>query len=259
VYLRIPVTASLTISGTATKTLVIRQILNLGTVSWDAGNVISQNGAVFDNQPSANLFIDAPGATWTAQGTGTNTILNRARGNIFVVTPGTTNISGMTVSNLGTLELASGATWKQSGGAFTNGSGSDLQGVGTLDVAGVTPTSIVNTGNVRPGIAGSVGILTIVAPTTGGGWPQGTGSTLFIDITGPLLGTEHDQLNVVGQLTSGGQLNLVGNITYQPRTISLPIVLFNSRVGQTFSITLFNNLPVPILLDYKTSSLSIVW
>jgi len=257
VYLRVPVNVPLNISGTATRSLTIRQILNFGTVNWLGGNIISTNGAVFDNQPSATLAISAAGNSWSGQGTGTNTILNRNRGNVFVTTAGSTSIGpSLFVNNLGTLDIAGGATLKLTG-TFTNGTGADLQGNGTLDVAGIPFASIVNTGTVRPG--GSAGILTIASATTGGGWPQGPGSTLVIDVTGPLLGTEHDQLVVTGQLTSGGALHLVGDGSFAPRTITLPLVLYGSRVGQTFSISLFNNLPVPVLLDYTATAFRVVW
>jgi hypothetical protein len=193
---------------------------------------------VFDNQPSANFILAAAGSQWSGS-TGGGTMVNRARGNVLVTAPGSVTVGTLVaINNLGTLDIAAGATLKATGPSFTNGTGSDLQGNGTLDVASIVPTQLFNTGTVRPGT--SPGILTINAPTTGGGWPQGPGSTLVVEIFGPTPITGYDRLVVNGQITSGGAIQLVGNGTYQPRTISLQIMTFSSRVGQTFGVSLLN-------------------
>jgi hypothetical protein len=249
--LRIPAGVALNIAGTATKAFTGRTIRleSNASATWSLGNVSAIAGATLEVQPNAVFNVSAV-ASWFGSGTPVPVIHISDRANMNVTTSGTTSLPvGLVFNNQGTLDIAAGATLKV-GADLNQLALSTLQGRGVLDVVG--NSKVVNQGTVRPGT--SPGVLTIL-----GNWPQGLGSTLVIEIFGPAPDTGHDRLVVSGQLTSGGALQLVGNGTYQPRTITLQLVTYGSRVGPTFSVSLLGGLTGLQGLNYSLTDFQTVW
>lgn len=112
-------------------------------------------------------------------------------------------------SNDGVIHLDNGSV-AITGNTFTNNAGGQIEGVGTFDVSG---TTFINNGTVSPGL--SPGGLQIV-----GNWTQGADASMLIEVGQ----STHDQLMIDGDMTLGGELQVViiGNPTPQ--------------VGATFTI-----------------------
>jgi len=100
--------------------------------------------------------------------------------------------------NSGTINLSSGQTLQINNGTFQNVPQGILQGNGTLQVPG---TSFTNAGTINPGA--SIGILSIA-----GDLPQTSSGVLNIEIGGPTPGVDYDQLQITGNATLGGTLNI---------------------------------------------------
>ena len=106
-------TAALTISGTSSKTLRSRTIDNAGTATWTGGNILSGQGAVFNNLASATFDVQVD-ATFDFTLGGTVTVFNNA--GTFVKTAGNgTTIIDVDFNNTGTVEAQIGTL------AFTRG------------------------------------------------------------------------------------------------------------------------------------------
>jgi hypothetical protein len=248
----VPSGASLSIGGALTKFLTARSIVASGPVTWSAGSVTTASGAVLDVQPSTTFDVSS-----TGQWSGPGTIEIRDLATMKVRTPGSVVIGPSTIiNNNGTLDIQAGATLKVSGDFNHLGRGI-LLGSGVLDVGG--SPKVTNVGTVRPGGTAIPGILTIIAPNNAEGWPQAAGTILDIDVFGPVEGTGHDKLVISGRITSGGSLRLIGNGTYQPRTISLQIMTYGARVGQTFSVSLLGGLTGLLGINYSLTDLRMVF
>jgi hypothetical protein len=224
-------------------------------VNWTAGSVTANNGAALDVLPDATFNLSSTGQ-WNGSGLPA-TIAIQARATMKVTTAGSTAIGPVAVlNNAGALDLQAPAVLKVTGD-FNNLTGGELMGTGTLDVGG--SPKVTNAGAVRPGGTAIPGILTIVAPSSAEGWPQAAGTILDIDVFGPVEGTGHDKLVVSGRITTGGSLRLIGNGTYQPRTVSLQIMTFGAQVGQTFSVGLLGGLTGLLGINYSLTDLQMVF
>lgn len=233
--LRIPLSGSFAIIGTASRTFSGRTILALGPVSWVGGSVNTTGGAVLDVQPNAIFDVSS-----TGQWAGASTIEIRDLATMKVTTAGSVTIGPTTVLNInGTLDIQAGANIKFNG-EFNLGGRGIFVGNGSLDANGAS--RVTNAGTIRPGGTSTPGTLTIVAPNNGEGWPQGAGTVLDLDVFGPEPGTGYDRLVVSGRLTTGGSLRLIGNGVYRPSGIDLHIVAYGQQLGQTFSVALLGGL-----------------
>jgi len=151
------------------------------TITNNANFTINRSNAVVQGTDFSGSAISGTGS-FTQAGTGTTTL---TAANTY---------TGVTTVNAGTL-LVNGST-SSSSAVTVNNSGTTLGGTGTI---GGTVT--VNSGaNLSPGT--SPGILNTGSVTLN------SGSNLRIDINGPTVGTQYDQLNVTGTVTLTGS-NLV--------------------------------------------------
>ena len=192
-------------------------VLGTATVSLNGGNLtaISNNARV--RLPNADSFT---------LNNATATVANLSLdGGTFNLSSGTLVVSGA-LTNTGTIDLASNATFRKTGGFINNGT---LQGSGTIDVrAGNTLT---NNGTLSPGGSGTAGRLSIT-----GDLVMGSSSTLAIDVLGAAVaGTDYDQLAVSGTATLGGTLSLTERTGFKTQfSQSLTPLTYGSKSG-TFS------------------------
>jgi Tol biopolymer transport system component len=203
--------------GGGPKTLDNYEVVNLSSATWSAGNITASSGGRFRNEAGATLSVT---------------------GNVTFAGGGGTPAPAF--ENQGILDVQ-GATLSVSTG-FTHDAFAVLQGTGTLDIASATPVTF--DGDVNPGT--SPGILAITGP-----FPQGAGSTLNVELSGPLPGSGHDQLNVSGAATPDGALTLTTG--YTPTLgDNLLMLSFGSRTGQFASVTGLDDL-------YPTTGTAIAW
>jgi filamentous hemagglutinin family protein len=151
--------------------------------------------------------------------------------NVPFTNTGTLNVNAGTLTlqsfptNAGTLFVANDATFA-TGGAALNNTGT-IGGNGTIDLAGAMLT---NNGNVSPGA--SPGDLTIF-----GDYTQSSAGVLTIEVAGTNPGTEYDVLNVNGNATLGGTLNIVPVNGYTPPPQqNYNVVTYNSHSGDFNSV-----------------------
>ena len=248
----IPDKAALNIAGSTTKTFTTRTIVIQGGASanWALGSVNASAAATLDVQSSAVFNVSSPGA-WSYGGGTAPLIHIRDRADMNVTTAGTTTLAaGVVFNNQGTLTIATGATLKV-GADLNLLAGSTLQGDGVLDVIG--NSKVVNQGTTKPGINGP-GILTIA-----GSWPQPLGSAVVIDVWGPTLGTQYDQLKITGASTPlGASLQVVGNGSYQPNTITLTPVTWSGLPVGVYTVTYFSILQARSVTNLITG-LAVTW
>jgi len=131
----------------------------------------------------------------------------------------------------GTIQVASGATFRRSGG-FTNSATGVLAGGGTIDLVGATLT---NDGAVRPGGAGTIGTLSIA-----GNFVQGSGGSLDVDLAS---GPSYDVLAVSGAATLDGTLNVNYLGGYTGAGNVHPVLAYASATGTFATINDVNSLP----------------
>jgi hypothetical protein len=213
-----PIGASLSVtSGT---------LLNTGTIDAAAGTGGNRAlDAVLNNQGpmsvGTNLTITKADAVHTNGSsigiTGGNLTINQSGGN-----PSFTNVAG------GFIDIATGLTLRINTGNVTNAVNGRIQGKGTLDITG---TTFFNDGELIPGA--SPGILTIAggAPLLGGT------STVSIELGGPTLDTEYDQLVSTSAITLSGTLDVKLINGYDPtgKAVTFTVVAGNNG-GSRFGI-----------------------
>jgi hypothetical protein len=126
------------------------------------------------------------------------------------VNAGTLNHASGSGSTAGTLNVASGATFKRDGG-FTN-SGL-ITGAGTIDVGTGTLT---NQGTLAPGGLGVAGRITVLGHAT-----LAASSRLDIDIGGTLAAGGYDVLDVSGSLALGGTLGAIAVVAHHEFVLAI--------------------------------------
>ncbi len=211
------------------------------------------DGATLTNQGQADLDVDGSGINGArlilisgAQflNAGTFTVQNAAGVSVIPSGPGTfdntgtlalyaTNnasflvASGVTFNNSGTVDMQSGtlqfATYytqtdgvtKLDGGTIVTSSPLDIEG-GLLDGSGTITGGVNNAGATNPGF--SPGLITI-----SGDYTQQPSGQLSIEL-GTTPGTQYDQVDVGGNVTLAGALNVSD------------INAFTSTAGETFTI-----------------------
>jgi hypothetical protein len=126
---------------------------------------------------------------------------------------GSDSLDGGTLINDGTAAWNSGNVRVQGGGTLQNAPGATfgspgnpgglylingiLAGVGTINA------NVANAGQVNPGGGDAPGALAII-----GSYAQSSSGVLNIELGGPTAGTEYDQLNVAGNASLAGTLNI---------------------------------------------------
>jgi hypothetical protein len=150
-------------------------------------------------------------------------------------------LSGRTLINAGSVSWLNSGTFSiLNGGVLNNlptgtfgsaGNASTLAlNGGTLAGAGTVNANVSNSGQVNPGGTGAPGALAI-----NGSYSQSGSGVLNIELGGPTAGSQFDQLNVTGNTSLGGTLNisLLPNLGHVCG-VSFPILNAGSVSG-TFS------------------------
>jgi len=185
--------------------LTIGSLEGSGSVRLGANNLTAgANSAstTFSGVMQDGGFGGGTGGSLTKTGTGTLTL------------SGANTYTGATMVNGGTL-LVNGST--SSSSAVTVNSGGTLGGTGLIG----GPVTVASGGNLSPGT--SPGILNTGAVTLN------SGSNFLIDINGPTVGTDYDQLNVTGTVTlNGGNLVLTIGGTL---TVGEQFTIINNDLG----------------------------
>ncbi len=216
--------------------------LNLfGTSTWSAGFINTANGAVLHIQPGATLLNSFDGGIGGFLGTRSITNAGTFRKNGGT---GTTSVNDPFL-NMGTVEVNTGllgfaqectqtaGTMFLKGGSFSFGPGLGLLG-GTLKGTGAITGSVTNAAAVSPGA--SIGSLALA-----GDYIQTSAGALNIELGGTVPGTGHDQLNISGQVTLAGALNVTLTNGFLPSIgDSFRILSFTSRAGDFASFTGFD-------------------
>ncbi|RKF50106.1 filamentous hemagglutinin N-terminal domain-containing protein [Paraburkholderia fungorum] len=208
-------------SGNGTMVLASGGLLDLSHGgSLSAGNLTLQSGGTLNANASANLNVGGTltnGGTLSLSNSGmtAGSFLNTGTATFANVTGSVSNVSnqgtlsmtsgsalsGETLTNTGQLALANATL---SFGTFTNDTGGNLSGNGTISVASGTGV-LLNNGTIAPGGDGAIGSLSI-----NGGYSQSSTGTLLIDVASA---SSYDTLIYSApSLTLGGtlQTNLLG-------------------------------------------------
>ncbi len=169
---------------------------NNGLIEFASSNVgltVPGGTGAFTNAPGGVITFLGSGVNFSASGSAANSFTNQ--GTINVIASGTIGAFGTT--NVGQIAVSAGQTLTFGVSAFTNAVGGLLTGSGTVN----SGAPITNAGTVSPG--DSPGILTITAP-----YIQTATGSLAVELNGPAVGTEYDQLKVVGTVTLDGALTI---------------------------------------------------
>ncbi len=199
-----------------------------GDVAWAGGQIRGGAGATLDNNATLTSTTNQP-MTWSGSPSPRPVFDNggtfrfdhpSTASNFFVLdNDGTVEVQQGTSAwreggaNAGSLQIAGGAEFELVGTpVFTNAASGVVGGDGTFD--GPFPSSgFVNEGTFAPGA--SPGGLAY----TGTYDMSATATTaLAIEIDGPTVGTEYDQLAVTGDVALGGTLDVTVPASYDPAT-----------------------------------------
>lgn len=135
----VTVDASLNISGTLTRTLDERILINQGVGFWSStGNIVLNNGAILLNDLGASFTIQDDGQLLSLMGEGSvfnDGLLSKVLGVL-------TTFSSVNFFNTGTVDVQAG-TLSVSGGQFINESGTVIQTTGSLQLSDTTFTSTI--------------------------------------------------------------------------------------------------------------------
>ncbi len=220
-----------TIGGSGTVTLnngsLIRGALFSDTLTNGAGHTIQGSGQIGQNAMGLNnqglivanqsspLIIDVSSASgFTTQGVvrvNSGSSLVMGSGDNFTQTAGTTVVNGVLNSNGGVVTVNGGV----------------LQGNGSIT------GNVVNNANVAPG--NSPGLLTV-----NGNYTQSSSGHLLIELAGFLAGTNYDVLDVHGNATLGGFLDVGLFGSFDPTSDEFFDVLLADGLSGTFDTV---NLP----------------
>ncbi len=187
------VASQLTKTGAGTLILTGANTYTGGTVVSEGtlqGNSSSLTGTITDN---ASLIFNQAG-TGTFAGTINGTGDLTKNGNGTLIFSGTSNLATTTNVNAGNLQV----TGSLAGPVDVISAAAALSGTGSV-------ASVINSGFVQPGTS-SIGELTV-----NGNFTQNSGGTTEIKINsaGNVPGVNNDHLNVTGQATLGGTLNVL--------------------------------------------------
>jgi hypothetical protein len=197
-----------------------RVITNNGTITWDAGNLISCAGGFLVN----------------------NGLLTIANNNSFPTA--CSGNQGITISNNGTIErTTTGTTTFNTYSSFSNNG--TIKGLGTFRFEN---TSLQQNGRIAPG--NPIGLLSL-----NGRQPFSSGSTLEVQFAnGTSSGTDHDQFSFTGDLTLNGTLTVTA-LGFVPIGTYTIITVTNGTISGNFSAV---NLPVGFSLVINSTTVDLV-
>ena len=168
--------------------------------------------------------------------------INVLGGDLTVVEGGTSP----TFTNQGTITVATPRSLivsNASNATFTNAATGIIEGTGTVNVTGGSPT-VTNLGTIAPGL--SPGVL-----TWAGNLPLGASSVLDVELGGTTVGTEYDQLDASGfQITRSGIVNVTLIDGFQPADGDQFVIMQGLHTGQFTAV----NLPTVPGVTLDTSS-----
>lgn len=181
-----------------------RVLENAGNLAWLGGTVQSGEGSLIDNVTGGVLLIQ-----------GTDCVLDASLGGAPPI-----------LRNADTVRFSAGSLRIE--GDFLHLPNAVLEGFnGTLDLDATT--SVTLDGDIRPGT--SPGILQVI-----GDFPQGTASTITIEIDGTTPGTEYDQIvvsagpNTTGTIALDGTLDVVTSFTPASTDVFM-VISYDARGG----------------------------
>ncbi|MBI4500932.1 MAG: hypothetical protein HY700_07200, partial [Gemmatimonadetes bacterium] len=185
--------------------LTTRTINNSGMVNWTGTSGLSASDSAKFNNLAGGVVNASAAQAWSRSFTGGTPYFDN-QGTFNKTGAGTTTtFTNVPFTNTGVVDIQSG-TLRQSGATLANGAAGTLQGSGTLDVSS-GGTIFTNAGAINPGA--SPGILTIV-----GGLPMTPATaTITIELNGTTLGTDYDRLDISGEASLEGTINVVTNFT----------------------------------------------
>ncbi|MEO8351802.1 MAG: PEP-CTERM sorting domain-containing protein [Chthoniobacteraceae bacterium] len=210
---------------------------NGGSITLDSiglkGATLNVTSGVLSNAPTGEINFQ--------QGTGSNMVRTLAvdtLDNAGSLTVEENVVAGLlrnsaTYTNSGTITLHDGGSLEVQGAGvrpFTNLPSGSIEGTGTLDVSG-PGVAFSNEGEISPGFG--AGVLNI-----SGSVPFASTASLRIEIGGPALGTDYDQLAVTDAVSLDGDLMVSLFNGYTPA----PTDTFTILTGGTVS-GLFANAP----------------
>ncbi|HEY9172517.1 MAG TPA: CARDB domain-containing protein, partial [Verrucomicrobiae bacterium] len=204
---------------------------NFGTIALDSinggyGAALNVNGGALNNR-AGGLMEFRPG---TGGGRPVNAELVN-NGDVRANASASFSGMGANHSSGGSIQLAN-ATLTFSGATFTNLPGALLAGSGTFDVSGVT---FHNAGRLSPG--SSPGRLTF-----NGSMSESDTAQLDVEIGGPTVATEFDQVVVTGAARVAGEVNITMSNGYVPfATNVFPVMTVGSMAG---GFSTFNGLAI---------------
>jgi hypothetical protein len=206
-----------------------RTIDNFGLVLW-GGNCTADAGFVFNNRTGATFMASSPGGLVFSDigSPGDRPLFANLGTFICATTNAATTLQFRFVQGSGALQLETdglffSSGFIQSGGVTTIGprarllgdsfaGGASLVG-GLLEGIGTILTPVINGAEIRPGISGSPGTLTI----TLNNYTQMPAGALTIALGGRAPGTEYSQLVITaGNASLDGTLNVNLSNGFQP-------------------------------------------
>ncbi len=177
----------------------------MGILNFESGFEMTGSGDLYN---SGECYLDALSDTIVIDAFVTNTTLARSPGTIDILSGKTLLAKGGV--NFGTIYIRSGATLLVDGSLINYGI---IYGQGRITMlnGGIFTNGTYNgqSGQLLPGL--SPGVLTI-----DGSVSLDSGSTLQLEITGPTVGIQYDQLDCNGSVRLGGTLDLQLSGEYVP-------------------------------------------
>jgi VCBS repeat-containing protein len=274
----LPARLSANVLTTNEVTIAADQTLDLDGFNLAAPSVVIATGGLLTGSGSVAAPVSGGGEIRLVGGNMSLGDLNDPSGFNF---DGTLNLNGNTavlldadVAKLGTLtNLGSGGTlgaindMKLASDHSLTGSGtvdSDLVHQGTIIIA--ENQTVIIRGNLSgTGVTDGSGTLVITANYTPGNSPAaiafggdlafGPNAHLVLEIDGSQPGSGYDQLNITGQLTAGGSLDIVLGDNYEPiGDESFELLNFDSLSG-ALSEPNFTGAPLAEGLQWNTTAL----
>jgi filamentous hemagglutinin family protein len=208
--------------NTGNLTLLAGGTLNAGASALlGVNDTLSNGGTLSLSNASLNVgsFVNTGTATFANT---TGSISNVNNQGTLSMTSGSA-VNGEMLVNTGNLSLNNASL---NVGTFTNDTGGQLSGNGTISVASGTGV-LLNNGTVSPGGDGTIGSLSI-----DGGYSQSASGTLLIDVAGAGAGSYDTLIYSAPSLTLGGtlQTTLLGG--YVP-TLGTTFAVISGPVSNT--------------------------
>ncbi|MDD5064328.1 MAG: PEP-CTERM sorting domain-containing protein [Phycisphaerae bacterium] len=194
-------------------------VINLESIDSGYYSRFYVTSGTLTNEGQVNVNEGSGGTRTLSVGLANNGIVNISR----TVALGKTGAAHTNSGDFSILELEAIVT--VTGDTFINTAGGTISGIGALNISGV---DFVNSGMVSPGL--SPGILSIT-----GDYVQSDTGILKIEIGGTVLGTDYDQLAIVGDAFLDGDLFVSAFEEFIPAPTDIFTILTVSGTGNTIS------------------------